>query len=239
MHKSRWQIDIPILSLSSYVFTSSTARLAHDPVLIDAEKSESYLTHHTYREWSQRLATGLRKAGFQPGDRLLLYSGNTVFFPVVIQGTVMVGGIFTGANPGYVARELAYQLKDSGAKYLITAEGSLDTALEAAASIDFPRDCIFVMGDGSEVFENRARSVQGVKHWSSLLGSEFESSNFVWEEFKTREQMNQTVVINYSSGTTGLPKGVMITHLNYISNIMQTDYMNRLDADYQVRAWTI
>ncbi|KAK3715972.1 hypothetical protein LTR37_006702 [Vermiconidia calcicola] len=231
--KSRWNIDIPTLSLPSYLFTSPSAQLPEKPILIDAERPEHHLTHHSYREWSKRLACGLlRNAGFEAGDRLLLYSGNTVFFPVVLQGTVMAGGIFTGANPSYVARELAYQLEDSGAKILICGEGSLDTALEAADSIHLPRERVFVMGDGFEVFEDRAKSVRGIRHWTSLLASEEEGAKFEWEQLPTREQMDRTAVLNYSSGTTGVPKGVEITHLNYVSNCMQTEHTAQLSPDY-------
>ncbi|KAK5124697.1 hypothetical protein LTR85_001410 [Meristemomyces frigidus] len=233
--KSRWSINIPIFSLPSYVFTSPTAPLGDKPLLIDAERPNYNLTHHAYREWSKRLATGLRKAGFQPGDRLLLYSGNTIFFPVVLMGTIMAGGIFTGANPTYVARELAYQLQDSEAKFLITADGSLDTALEAAASIDLPRDRIFVFDDGFATFDGQGRSSQRVSHWSKLLASPKEAASFEWQAFETREQMDRTAVLNYSSGTTGVPKGVEITHMNYISNCMQTEYMQALAPDYEDR----
>ena len=52
----------------------------------------------------RRFAAGLRKAGLQPGDRVLLFSGNSLFCPIVLLGIVMAGGIFTGANPGFVAR---------------------------------------------------------------------------------------------------------------------------------------
>lgn len=232
-YKSRWSIDIPTQSLSTFVFGSSNATLEGKPLIIDAEKPNVYISHHSYREWSKRLARGLRKAGLQNGDRVLLFSGNSVFFPVIIQGAVMAGGIFTGANPSYVARELAYQLQDSGAKFLITAEGSLDTALEAASSIKFPQDRIFVMGDGSEMFDGQAKAVREIKHWSSLLASEAEGAKFKWEEFKSRERMDRTAVINYSSGTTGLPKGVEITHMNYVSNIMQVDYMQKLSPNYE------
>ncbi|KAK5131066.1 hypothetical protein LTR08_001352 [Meristemomyces frigidus] len=236
--KSRWTIDVPILSLPSYLFTSPTAPLDNRPLVIDAERPEYHLTHDTYREWSKRLATGLRRAGFQSGDRLLLYSGNTIFFPVVLMGTIVAGGIFTGANPTYVARELAYQLQDSGAKFLITAGGSLETALEAAESINFPRERIFAFDDGFASFDGHGESVNGISHWSKLLGSSRESSSFEWEIFTSREQMDKTAVLNYSSGTTGVPKGVEITHMNYISNCMQTEYMQALSPDYKELAKT-
>lgn len=231
--KSRWSTEIPITSLTSYVFKGPHAPLQDKPILIDAEKPQYYLTHHSYREWTKRLAAGLRQAGFQTGDRLLLFSGNTLFFPVVLQATVMAGGIFTGANPTYVARELAYQLQDSGAKFLVCAETSLDTALEATSSINFPQDHIFAMGSGFEVLETSAQSVRGIAHWTTLLVSPSEGAKFEWEEFTTREQMNRTAVLNYSSGTTGVPKGVEISHMNYVSNCEQTEYTASRKSDYQ------
>lgn len=230
--KSRWTVDIPIASLSSYLFKSPDGPLPDRPILLDAAKPEYNHSHHSYREWSKRFAAGLRKNGFQPGERLLLFSGNTLFFPVVIQGTVMAGGIFTGANPNYVARELAYQLQDSGASILIVGEASLDVALEAIASINFSRDKLFVMGNGYEVFEDRAQSIRSIPHWTTLLAPSSEGDAFKWEEFSTRKDMNRTAVLNYSSGTTGLPKGVEISHLNYVSNCVQTEHTARLSSTY-------
>lgn len=233
--KSRWTVDIPTLSLPDYLFQSPTAPLATKPLLIDADKPEYNLTFTTYREWSKRLAAGLQKAGFKAGDRLLLYSGNTIFFPVVLMSTIMAGGIFTGANPTYVARELAYQLQDSGAKFLITADAQLETALEAAGTIGFPRDHIFAFDEGYATFDNRGQSVNGIAHWTQLLASREETATFAWLRFTSREDMDRTAVLNYSSGTTGVPKGVEITHMNYISNCIQTEYMAALAPDYAAR----
>ncbi|TKA80754.1 hypothetical protein B0A55_02694 [Friedmanniomyces simplex] len=231
--KSRWTIPIPTQSLPSYLFTSPTAPLEDKPLLIDAEYPEYYLTQHTYREWSKRFALGLQQAGFQPGDRLLLYSGNTVLFPVILMGTIMAGGIFSGANPTYVARELAYQLQDSGATFLITAESSLKTALDAADSTGFSRDSIYVSDDGfSTLRGNPPESIDGLKHFSKLLPPAASATSLTWQDFSSRSQMDRTAVLNYSSGTTGVPKGVEITHLNYISNCLQTEYMAALSPDY-------
>lgn len=229
---SRWQIDIPTLSLPNYLFKSASEQLSDKPILLDAAEPCYALTLHTYREWSKRLAAGLRARGFKDGDRLLLYSGNTIFFPVVLMGAVMAGGTFSGANPTYVARELAYQLQDTGAMFLIAAEGSLDTALDAAGSIGFPKERIFCFDGGYATFDGRGQAVRGIQHWSALLASPSEGARFRWKEFTSRDQMNNTVALNYSSGTTGVPKGVEITHMNYISNCMQTQYMASLDPDH-------
>ncbi|KAF1815261.1 4-coumarate-CoA ligase [Eremomyces bilateralis CBS 781.70] len=230
--KSKWSIDIPQVSLPTYLFGSPDGPLPTTPTLISTVKPDTvYLSLHTYRQWSKRLAAGLQAAGFQPGDRLLLFSGNTLFFPVVIQGAIMAGGIFTGANPTYVARELAYQLRDSGAKFLISAEGSLDTALEAAKEVGLDQSHIFAFDDGFATFEGRGKGVGNIKNWTSLLASEAEGERFKWEEATTKEQLDRTIALNYSSGTTGVPKGVMITHTNYIANTAQMAHLGRLTAD--------
>ncbi|KAK1071733.1 hypothetical protein LTR74_003104 [Friedmanniomyces endolithicus] len=231
--KSRWTLPIQPQSLPAYLFTSPTGPLDDEPLLIDAEFPEHYLTQHTYREWSKRFALGLQQAGFNPGDRLLLYSGNTILFPVILMGTIMAGGIFTGANPTYVARELAYQLKDSGATFLITAESSLQTALDAADSIGFSKDSIYVSDEGfSTLRGDPPESVRGLTHFSKLLAPADSATIFTWEDFSSHSEMDRTAVLNYSSGTTGVPKGVEITHMNYISNCLQTEYMAALSPDY-------
>ena len=230
--KSRWHIDIPTVSLPTYLFGSQDATLEQKPIILDAEQPSYSLSLHDYREWSKRFAAGLKAQGFREGDRLLLYSGNTIFFPVVLVGTIMAGGIFSGANPTYVARELAYQLQDTGAKFLITAEGSLDTALEAAKSIGFPTSKILSFDGGYDTFEGKGKVTQGIQHWSTLLASPPEGARYRWQEFESKAQMDTTVVLNYSSGTTGVPKRVEITHMNYVSNCMQTDYVSQLEPDH-------
>ena len=233
--KSRWQVDIPTCSLPTYLFQTPTVDLSDKPLLIDAARPEYALSHASYRLWSQRLATGLKEHGFQPGDRLLLFSGNTLFFPVVLMGTIMAGGVFTGANPGYVARELAYQIKDSGAKVLIAAEGSLDVALEAAKEANFPLESVYSFDNGYATLSGQSPGSQGIQRWSTLLASPITASTFAWPTYATFADMQTTAVLNYSSGTTGVPKGVEITHMNYISNCLQTEYVSSLGVDSAAR----
>lgn len=164
---------------------------------------------------------------------MLLFSGNTLFFPVVFLGVIMAGGVFTGANPTYVGRELAYQLQDSGAKFLITAEASLETSLEAAGSIGFSRDNIFLFDNGYATFDNKGQSVQGIRHWSHLVASPTEADGFAWDDASKGEDLHRTICLNYSSGTTGVPKGVMITHANYVSNTVQVIKNGELLPDYE------
>jgi acyl-CoA synthetase (AMP-forming)/AMP-acid ligase II len=192
-----------------------------------------YLSAATFRLWCQRFAAGLLAAGLQKGERVLLFSGNTIFFPVVIVGTIMAGGIFTGANPTYVPRELAYQLKDSGARFLITADSSLDTALEAARQIGMDESRIFLFDDGIATCEGQGQGRGRVQHWTALVADEVTGKAFKWKELSPTELRNTTVTLNYSSGTTGVPKGVEITHRNYVSNAVQMEFQTRLDPLYE------
>ena len=220
--KSRYpSLHIPPQSIANLLFTSPTHPLSDKPIFIDTENPSTILTVQSYRLFAQRLAAGLRSHGFQPGDRLLLFSGNNVFFPVVLIGTIMAGGIFTGANPTYVARELAYQLQNSDARFLLCASSSLEIGLDAASQIGLPKSSVFVFDDNPA--SNTSQS--GCQHWSALLAPEESGRGFEWDPCTKPGEWERTIVLNYSSGTTGVPKGVEITHKNYVSNCMQQRYM--------------
>lgn len=237
--KSRWTIDIPECSLPTFFFKSPSEPLSDTKrCYLDADTPDiHYFTRASYRLWCQRFGLGLLKSKhFEKGDRVLLFSGNNIFFPVVFLGTLCGGGIFTGANPSYVARELAYQWKDSGAAYLLCAEATLDTGIEAAEILNMPLERVFVFNaddfDGTAPPESLSR--KGCQHWSTLLASREEAQFFAWDELRG-DASNSTLALNYSSGTTGVPKGVEISHRNYIANTVQIILQNQLHPDYEAR----
>ncbi|KAF1918467.1 hypothetical protein BDU57DRAFT_515262 [Ampelomyces quisqualis] len=238
--KSRSSIKIPSVSLPTFIFESPTAELPKTPAYIDANEPEKYyISLHDYRLYAQRLASGLRRSGLKPGDRVLLFSGNTLFFPSVVMGVIMAEGIFTGANPTYVARELAYQLKDSGAKYLICAEGSLDTGLAAAKEAGLSASQIFIFDNGIATFEGRkverTTELGKIAHWTSLLDSPEAGAQYHWPNLTAKDELDRVIALNYSSGTTGVAKGVMITHKNYVSNCSQSVHLARQVPDYDAQ----
>ncbi|KAE8370214.1 hypothetical protein BDV27DRAFT_119816 [Aspergillus caelatus] len=145
----------------------------------------------------------------------------------------MVGGIFTGANPMFVPRELAYQLKDSDATYLICARASLDTGLEAARLVGMSRDRVFVFDNA--LYDGPGVGKNGCRYWGELVASPEEGEGFAWEELTTIELADRTLALNYSSGTTGRPKGVEITHKNYVANMLQFTYIERLHPNYEAK----
>jgi long-subunit acyl-CoA synthetase (AMP-forming) len=239
--KSRWSIPIPQVSLPTFLFGNPGDELEDTPAFISAQEPEKHqLSFKDYRLYAQRLASGLLRSGLQPGERVLLYSGNTLFFPPVIMGIVMAGGIFTGANPTYVTRELAYQLKDSGAKYLICAEGSLETGLAATKEVGMSTDQIFIFDSGVATFEGRTvekDTPEGkIRHWTTLLDTIENGKSYIWPNLHSKEELDRVVALNYSSGTTGVAKGVMITHRNYVANCMQMIHISQQDERYAERA---
>lgn len=231
--KSRWQFDVPDTHLASLLFTSPSHPLSktHRCFSEAVNPDTRYFTTHDFRLWSQRFAAGLRKSGLHREDRVLLFSGNDLFFPVVLIGTIMAGCVFTAANPTYVARELAYQLQNSGATYLICAESSLDTGLEAASLAGLSQDRVFVFNGA--VYDGEGQGQKGCRHWGELVAPVEEGSKFEWEELSTPEATNRTVALNYSSGTTGRPKGVEITHKNYVANTLQYNHLFYQNPDYK------
>ncbi|EDN93429.1 hypothetical protein SS1G_09295 [Sclerotinia sclerotiorum 1980 UF-70] len=228
---SRWQIEIPPVTLPTYLFNSPAHSLSEKPAFINAADPSHFLTLSKFRLYSQRLAAGLIKNGLKPGDRVLLFSGNNLFFPVVLVGIIMAGGIFTGANPGFVERELVYQLKDCGAKFLICGRDGLGIGVKAAEEVGLGKERVFSFDD-EEVSGGREIK-QGVKSWWKLLESEEVGKRFQWNE--DVDPKETVCCLNYSSGTTGQPKGVMITHYNYVANAVQYRHLHELHADTEER----
>ncbi|KAI8278998.1 4-coumarate--CoA ligase-like 7 [Colletotrichum sp. SAR11_240] len=231
--KSRWSEPIPNCSLQKWIFGSSSAPLSDRKAFYDADRPEThYLTFADYRLVAKQIAIGLQKAGLKPGDRVLLFSGNNLFFPVIFIGVLMAGGIFTGANPTFVPRELAYQLKDSGAVFMVAAEGSLDTALAAAKEVQMPTSNVFVFDTtipGSSQPEKPARG--GARHWTELIAPKAQAEKFEWVE--PADARTTTCCLNYSSGTTGVPKGVEITHYSYVANGCGVVKVSALEEDHE------
>ncbi|KAI0201976.1 AMP-binding enzyme [Astrocystis sublimbata] len=228
---SQWETPIPNCSLPTWVFGSSFDPLPETPQFIDADLPESrIITRSGYRLWSKRIALGLQRAGLKTGDRVLLFSGNNIFFTSIFMGVVMAGGVFTGANPSFVARELAYQLKDSGAYILIAADASMETAMEAAEQAGLPKSRVYSF-DATGLDRQKGKARLGSRHWTELLASKTDATKFGWVE--PADSKTTTCCLNYSSGTTGVPKGVEVTHHSYVANGTGVKFVEGLDPEIE------
>lgn len=146
---------------------------------------------------------------WKKGDVLALYTPNCIDTPAITWGCHWAGGVLSPANPGYTVEELAFQLKDSGAKALVTQLPYIKAAREAASKVGIPADRVIIMGD--------QRDPSGViKHFTSIRNISG-SSRYRRTKMKPSEDLAFLV---YSSGTTGHPKGVMLTHRNIVANVL-------------------
>ncbi len=139
---------------------------------------------------------------------MALFSPNDVDYPAVLFGTLWAGGVVSLVNSSYTATELEFQLVDSGAKLLVTHVSLLPIVLVATMRLKFPWSKILLLGDGGS-----ARS-SDLRHFRSLEGPKLSKMPYSFDP------QEDTCVLIYSSGTTGKPKGVMLTHRNIVSNVL-------------------
>lgn len=116
--------------------------------------------------------------------------------------------------------ELAFQIRDTSPQLFLVHPGLLQTARIALQRAGVPEQCLYMFSDG----ENQP--VDGIRDWHSLLGTSEEAENYRWPRLGA-ESTQKIAAINYSSGTTGFPKGVMITHYNLIANVEQVSSSTR------------
>ena len=141
-------------------------------VLVDADTGRSY-TYSQLRTAAIDFGKGLKGLWeWRKGDVLALYTPNSIDSPAVTWGTHWAGGIITTANPGYTVDELAFQLKDAGAKALVTQFAHLETATQAAKQAGIPADRIALVGDKRDPSARFKHFTLRPKHlWDAALST--------------------------------------------------------------------
>lgn len=189
----------PGLSITELVFRHDAGHES-DPALIDGP-SGRVLSRGELLQGVQRLAGGLGERGFGAGATIAIMAPNLPEYALVFHAVAWAGGTLTTVNPTYTASEVQHQLQDSGAVLLITIAPFLDTA-RAAVQDTAVRE-IAVIGTAA-----------GALPLTSLMGAPMTAQAPV-------DLQRHVMVLPYSSGTTGLPKGVMLSHRNLVMNVLQ------------------
>ncbi|HEX8852298.1 MAG TPA: AMP-binding protein, partial [Pyrinomonadaceae bacterium] len=206
-------VSIPDISLTELVF-SRFDQNANKPALIDGLTGRT-ITYGELRESIRRVATGLAQRGFRKGDVLAIYSPNVPEYAVAFHAVVMLGGVNTTINPLSTPEEVRKQLSDAGARYLLTVPQLVEEAREAARSTQVRE--LFVFGDAA---------ADGTTAFSTLL--EGSPADVPRVAINPREDL---AALPYSSGTTGVCKGVMLTHYNMVANLLQVEGTGHSSAD--------
>jgi acyl-CoA synthetase (AMP-forming)/AMP-acid ligase II len=208
-------VDIPDVTITAHVLRKvdeTPDRVA----LIDGPSGRTY-TFAQLSDAIHRFAGGLAARGFGKGDVLALMAPNIPEYAIVFHGVAVAGGTVTTVNPTYGAEEVHHQLVDAGASMLVTIGMFVDTA---TAAIDgTPIDEIMTL-DGAD----------GTSNALELLAAD------PIEQVPV-DPAEDVVTLPYSSGTTGLPKGVMLTHRNLVANALQTEPCIRPEDDEVVLAF--
>ncbi len=193
-------VEIPAVPIHEYAFARAE-EFADRVALIDGPTGRSY-TYAALHGAVKAFAGGLAAKGFGKGDTLAIVAPNIPEYAIVFHGATMTGGTVTTVNPTYGPSEIAHQFKDAGAKLVVTIEMFREACETAAAEVGGIDD-IIILGEGA-----------GGTSFFDYLGEPFDGE-------VSFDVANDVAVLPYSSGTTGLSKGVMLTHQNLTANIAQ------------------
>ncbi|KAL2061856.1 hypothetical protein VTL71DRAFT_7234 [Oculimacula yallundae] len=201
-----WLFNSPASPLN----TNSASAIAGYSNAITKER----IPYTSVKAHTTHLSTALVKHyNLKKGDVVALFSPNTIWYPVAMLSVNRVGGIVSGASPAYNIEEMTYALKTAKAKFLMTVPGSMDVAKRAAEAAGIGRDRVFLLEGEMEGYKTVKELIE--------LGKKEERQV---EEYKLKEgERNGDLCgfLSFSSGTTGLPKAVMISHQNVIAQCLQ------------------
>jgi len=188
------------LPLHTFIF-QNLSQFNHRPCLINAATGECFTYAHVQLT-ARRVAAGLNKLGIQQGDVILILLQNCPEFVFAFLGSSFRGATVTTANPFFTPAEVAKQAAASNAKLIITRASYVDKVKDFAREKDVKVMCVDGAPEGyldfSELTEASERDIPGVKI-----------------------SPDDVVALPYSSGTTGLPKGVMLTHKGLVTSVAQ------------------
>nr|XP_023889781.1 4-coumarate--CoA ligase 2-like [Quercus suber] len=188
------------LPLHSYCF-ENISKVGSKPCLINGSTGEVY-TYYDVDLISRKVASGLNKLGIGQGDIILILLPNTPEFVFVFLGASHLGATTTAANPFFTPAEIAKQAKGSNAKLIITQASYYDKVKDLAHENNVKIMCI-------------DSPPKGCLHFSEL--TQANESQIP----KVDISPDDVVALPYSSGTTGLPKGVMLTHKGLVTSVAQ------------------
>ena len=202
-------LEISDLPLTDFVFEHIDAH-AERPALIDGATGQ-VTTHGELRDRVLATATGLAERGIGPGDVVGIFSPNVPDYATAFLGVARAGATNTTANSLYGVEELTFQLRDCKARMLITHPALADRAMAAARAVGIEDVVSFGEMDGASPFE-------------SLLSGGSPPDVHI-------DAAADSVSLPYSSGTTGLPKGVRLTHTNLVANVQQIEDVLAMGTD--------
>ncbi|MFB9277437.1 long-chain-fatty-acid--CoA ligase [Cohnella cellulosilytica] len=234
-----WHSKYPLQVKPSYDYPKSNIA----KLLIDAEtaypnnEALDFLGRsYTYKELlrqCRKMANALKALPIAKGDRVAIMLPNCPQAVVSYYGALMAGAVVVQTNPTYTERELHFQLVDSGATVLVVLDLLMPRVVKArektavrfvvvtslADGLPFPKNLLYPIKRRKEHPDLKVDyNGEGVKRWSAFVGQGVAQA--ICEEVNAEEDL---AMLQYTGGTTGRPKGVMLTHANLLANTRQVD----------------
>lgn len=236
--KSRYPpVEVPECNILSFVFPADRPP-SEKPIWIDAATPSNSLSLADMLSWVKKFATGLDRLGVAQGETVMVFTPNHIFVPLAYLATAGSKRIFTGANPAYTVDEVAYQMKIIRAAVVLVHPSLLPKGLAAAKQANVPVSRVFQFAAAECPIQH------GVRDWRDItkMASTSEAQSWQWDNLPGDCSKSTIAAINFSSGTTGLPKGVCITHNNLVSNAVQNlankfHNTGRSEADPGPESW--
>ncbi len=192
-------VDIPARPLSGFILETAVARGSR-AALIDAVTART-ITYAELPRLVDRVAASLCRLGLRKGDVCAIFSPNTLEYPITVLALARLGVIVTTASPLCTCEDLRKQFTDSQPRFLFTSPAVRETANAIAAAYPFERVFSYAPMDGASPFD-------------ALLDGDGPAPD-------VEIAPSDIVALPYSSGTTGLAKGVMLSHRNIVANVLQ------------------
>jgi len=203
-----WLFDSPYSPLSKY----PPSELAGFQNAITKER----VNWQDVKDYSTYISTALvKKYGLKEGQTVALFSQNTVWYPVAMFAGLRVGAKISGASPAYNVEEMTFALKTADAKFLMTTPGSMEVAAASAKAVGLPQSKVFLLEGELPGYTTVAELIRIGKSY----GATDQSPAFKLPPGKKNKDI--CGFLSFSSGTTGLPKAVMISHQNVIAQCLQ------------------
>ena len=199
----QWNLEYPEISLYDYL--KNNIKNLDAPALIFHDQE---VTYGKMIENIEKIATAMAKRGITKGSRVALMMPNCPAYVYTYFAVMQVGATVVQVNPQYTARELAFLLKDSGAKHLFVVDAIYDTVKQVKETTEL-EEIIVARLKGNQIQED-------VTWFHEIL--EQNSPNPPNVHINPKEDV---AVFQYTGGTTGFPKAAMLTHFNLVANIVQ------------------
>ena len=186
------------------------------------------LTFKEVYESALKFAAYLIDLGIEKGDRVAISLPNCPQFVISYFGILLAGGIIVPTNPTYTDRELEYQMKDSGSKMIVTLDILFPRAAKIAPNTNIQHIIVTAISDYLPFPKNLVYPFIQKKQYGIVVRVEHAGNHHLFKEIMkyelpneitdSTESENDIALLQYTGGTTGFPKGVMLTHRNLVAN---------------------